>query len=318
MTGDTFLQQWRDASDSIAAHTSGSTGKPKNINLLKNDMAVSARATCRFFNINADSFLVCPLSTDYIAGKMMVVRAEISGADLRLEQPSNRPLANFNGHADLVAIVPSQIEGLIDAATHCTISNVIVGGSPMSRRQEELLYTAPFTSFATYGMTETCSHVALRRIQRGNNIFTALPGITFSVDNRGCLVIASDVMSFGRITTNDMVEIIDSTRFIWKGRYDNVIITGGLKVHPEELELELSRYIDRPFYISGTNDDKWGSIVTLNIEGEEFDTAELMQAISVHFDTARQMIPRIVVFHKAFNRTSSGKIIRAGKPAPRE
>lgn len=305
-----FIGEWNNDSPTIIAHTSGSTGSPKEISLLKSDMRISAIATCNFFNITGSTTLVCPLSASYIAGKMMIVRAMVSGATLYMERPSNRPLSTIKEDAqiDFVCIVPSQIQGLIEASKNHIIKSVIIGGAPIPPALEKMLYDAPFKSYATYGMTETCSHVALRLIAPGNQVFTALQGYTFSTDSRSCLVIESDSQSFHKIVTNDIVNLIDSSHFQWLGRYDNVIISGGIKIFPEKIEEAISHLLPVRFYITGRCDDKWGHHVTLVIESEPFDYAELLEKISTIIKPHEK--PREVIFRRVFDVTSSGKIIR--------
>lgn len=303
-----FLKQWNSSDRYIDAHTSGSTGTPKAIRLSKADMEASALSTCSYFGISSNSLMICPLSADYIAGKMMIVRAIVSGADLIMEHPSNRPQLLSEKNIDLVPIVPSQLPGLIDVAARRTISNIIIGGAPLRAADETRLSDVPFSSFATYGMTETCSHVALRRLGAGNTMFEALPGYTFGIDTRSCLVISTRLQSFGTLVTNDVVELVDDTHFVWKGRFDNVIMSGGLKVHPETVEAAIGNLIDRNFYISGATDDKWGNRVVLHIEGTQYDTRQLIEELRKKLQPHE--LPREVAFHNTFRRTSSGKIIR--------
>lgn len=304
-----FLEKWNDDSEYIEAHTSGSTGAPKTIRLLKSDMLVSAQSTCNFFGLDHRSVLVCPLSADYIAGKMMIVRALASGATLYMEKPSSHPLKSDYRRIDLLPVVPAQLDGLLDVADGFDIRHVIIGGAPLPADAEHRLYNASFKAYATYGMTETCSHVALRPIVKENdNIYTALPGYRFTTDERSCLEIHSSLQSFGILVTNDVVELIDEKRFRWLGRHDNVIITGGLKVHPEILEKTISPLIDREFYISSCHDEKWGQHIVLHIEGEEFDTAQLMSMMRSKLKSHE--LPREIIFSRCFERTASGKIRR--------
>lgn len=310
-----FLESWHNMSvDYIEARTSGSTGDPKLIYLPKHDMIVSAGATCRQFGIGRDSVMVCPLSADYIAGKMMIVRALMSGAKLYFEQPSNRPLAISTGmkSIDLVPIVPSQIEGLVGSPDAPVIRNVIIGGANIPAETERLLYNQPFRSFATYGMTETCSHVALREIRPDNDIYESMPEVEFRTDARGCLIIAAQRYSFGRILTNDIVELLDNRRFRWIGRMDNVINTGGLKVFPEEMERIIAPYIHAPFYFAGRHDSKWGERVVMLIENDGSFMLTDREVIELcKKNLPRHAVPKEVVFVSEFKRTQSGKIIRS-------
>lgn len=306
-----FLREWEDdRRNYIVAHTSGTTGTPKEIHLLKADMLASAKATNRFFGLNQDSVLVCPLSASYIAGKMMVVRALVSGAILYFESPSSSPLEGGNYPViDLLPIVPAQIDSLKNISPG-QIRNVIVGGAPLSAEQETVLREMPFRAYATYGMTETCSHVALRHIDGVTPYYDAMPGISFSTDERGCLVVTAPEFSIGRLTTNDIVELYSSSSFRWLGRADNVIITGGLKVHPEMLEKQLSGLVDYPFYITSIPSAKWGREVAIVIEGSrdtDFEEMLVDRCCKILMPHER---PRHFIWVPRFNYTSSGKLIR--------
>lgn len=315
-TGD-FIKSWNDSNPWIEANTSGSTGQPKTIRLSKADMEASARATCQFFSIDRSSLMVCPLSANYIAGKMMIVRSMVSGAELYMEHPSNHPLSDGRWRArtiDLVPIVPSQIDGIVRNINNSGISvrNIIVGGAPMSVRETDVLSRISGDCYATYGMTETCSHVALKNIGHGESIFRALPGYSFSTDGRGCLIIDSDTQSFKRIITNDIVKLHDETGFEWIGRHDNVIISGGLKIHPEQVERHIARLLpdNRPFYITSAPDEKWGQRAVLCIEGEPFETDTMLREL--RYSLKLHELPREIKFIAHFERTQSGKIKRIG------
>lgn len=278
---DTFMEQWTSEDDTIVAHTSGSTGLPKRIQLPKQDMRVSARATNSRFGINAESRMLCPLSADYIAGKMMIVRAIEADCEVAFCKPSNDFWNNpkvvgylDEGCVDLLPVVPSQCRGLSTLFTDnrlkntvSSISNIIVGGAAIPGATEaDLIESKPEETdiFATYGMTETCSHVALRPL--GENRFTAMPGISFSLDDRSCLRIMAPDYSFGTLQTNDIAEILSTGCFIWRGRFDNVINSGGIKIFPEELERKLDGKLPVRFYFKGEPDLKWGETVTIVIE----------------------------------------------------
>lgn len=312
LTGEAeeFLREWDSEDGCVVAHTSGSTGVPKRICLSKEDMVSSARATVEFFNITSESHLYLPLSPRYIAGKMQIVRALVAGCGLTVEEPSSMPLAEeVEGEVTLVPIVPSQIEGLLASPNLGRIRNVIVGGAPMSAEQEGRLIESGVRAFATYGMTETCSHVALRRV--GEARFTALPGVEFGVDERGCLVVESSRLSFGRLVTNDVVELFSPHSFRWLGRADNVIISGGIKLHPEQLEGEIARFLPEGvrFYVSSAPSVRWGEeavLVTDDVRIGDSVIGELRGVSSL----PSTHLPKRVVRVDALEYTSNGKIKR--------
>ena len=314
---EAFLAEWSNNCDYITAHTSGSTGTPKQIRLLKKDMCASARATNIFFRISGRSTLSLPLSADYIAGKMMIVRALIAGCRLIIEHPSLHPLSNYDAgeRVDLTAIVPAQLSGLLENASLIPdLGAVIIGGAPLTESQERLIVDSGMNAYATYGMTETCSHVALRRIG-SEDCFTAMPDTTFETDCRGCLIINAPRFSFARLVTNDCVELLDTTHFRWLGRADNVINTGGIKVFAETLEKSLAPYAQAHiFFISGRKSERWGEEIVMTVESDgTFDRERFMREASESIE--RRLLPKEIIEIREIPRTASGKIIRSSHNA---
>lgn len=308
---DDFIKEWNSDCDYITAHTSGSTGKPKEIHLSKDDMRASAHATNSYFNITEKSVLACPLSIDYIAGKMMVVRALEADCQL-LPLPVSNTL-DIKSDIDLLAIVPSQVESLLDTpGLTKKIRNVIIGGAPLSDDMSRRLYQSGVNAYATYGMTETCSHVALARINPEERLFKAMPGISFECDGRGCLIINAPSFSFKKLITNDIVELIDENSFKWIGRYDNVINSGGIKIFPETLEKEIAKYIDCPFYITSEKDSKWGEVPVIVFEGDPAQEKEIIDLLRSKLDHRR--CPSRSYAVEKLPLTPNGKILR--KPLP--
>lgn len=301
---ENFITEFTDSRDYVEVHTSGSTGVPKQIRLLKADMIRSAEASCRFFGITSASRLVCPLSASYIAGKMMIVRAAAGGAELFMETPSNNPVTMDYGTIDLLPVVPSQLVSLLADSDKCAkIRQVIVGGGAVPEVMKTALKNAPFEVFATYGMTETASHVALSDLKTGNGVFQALPGISFDVDDDYCLKINAEGFSFSGIQTNDVVKLLDDKHFVWVGRRDNVIITGGVKVHVEEIERKISHLIPGDFYVIGVPDNFWGQKVVL------YSTVSVDLASLRPYLTKFEM-PKEIRIAENFAYTPTGKIKR--------
>lgn len=313
MTVEEFIEEWHDNKDYIIAHTSGSTGKPKEVRLLKSDMRCSARATNQFFNIGKNSRLMLCLSPDYIAGKMMIVRALEANAELLVESPSNHPLSDYDGsRIDLIAVVPSQALFLANHVSLLNnVSSMIVGGGEIAPELWEKLAVLPYRIYSTYGMTETCSHVALAKISREKEPYKALPGVEFAVDDRDCLIIKAPKYSFGKLVTNDIVRLLSPLSFKWIGRYDNVINTGGIKVFPEEVEQKIAHIIPTRFYIGSRKSEKWGNEVVLFMECDGLSDCQkdiIMADISNILSPIER--PKDIIFLEKFQETSSGKIKR--------
>ena len=91
-----FLEEWNGHSKYISLFTSGSTGKPKTVEAAKQHLANSARATISFFDLQpGDKILLC-LPINFVAGKMMVVRAVVGKLELYVTNPESNPLKNLN------------------------------------------------------------------------------------------------------------------------------------------------------------------------------------------------------------------------------
>lgn len=316
---ESFLNEWHNSAEYITAHTSGSTGKPKEIKLLKADMLTSARSTNTRFGIDSSSVLFSPLSASYIAGKMMIVRALAAGCKVVFTTPSNRfwdvaSVREFimDTHPSLLPIVPSQAAELINKPGDydqllSAIGNIIVGGAPMQPDHEQRLLATSGNFFATYGMTETCSHVALR--QFGSDRFEAMPGVEFEVDGRSCLSINAPEFSFKQLQTNDIVDLHSPTSFSWRGRFDNVINSGGIKIFPEEMERLLQPAFRYPFYFKGIQHYKWGEAVAMVTSAPaELSDEEILRVCRLHLP--HYAVPSEIIRVTTLPTGSNGKLKR--------
>jgi len=277
-----FLDEWNNDSEYVEVKTSGSTGEPKRMLVEKRRMLNSARITCDFLGLKAgDTALLC-MSTDYIAGKMMVVRSIERGLKLIEVPPSGHPLNNtqlstLHSPLSFAAMVPMQVYNSLQVPEErerlMQIRHLIIGGGAIDEAMEAELRTFPHAVWSTYGMTETLSHIALRRISgpEASEWYTPFRTVKLSTTSEGCLVIDAPEVCVQTLTTNDIVELKPDGRFRILGRKDNVICSGGIKIQMEEVETCLKKYMRVPYIISKRKDEKFGEIVVLLTEG---DTAE--------------------------------------------
>lgn len=315
-----FIAEFYDEKPYVVAHTSGSTGAPKPIKLPKHDMVASAQFTNEFFGLTAESTLYLGLSPQYIAGKMMLVRTLLLGASIIVETPSNRPLADCDGvRISLAAFVPSQIPYLVQNPDRLAmVDAMIVGGGKLVTRWQKSLTQLGAKAYLTYGMTETCSHVALAPVADTPQPYTALGDVHFDVDDNDCLIIDVPHFTNSHFETRDVVQLIDSRHFYWKGRFDNVIVTGGVKVHPEEVEAKIAPLMgDKRFYITSAPSDKWGDEVVLVVEdGPSSSEKPVLQPLPADLEQRlkqvlpRYSVPKHYVMLGEFPLTSSGKVKR--------
>lgn len=294
MTLEDFFSEWNNGSDRVLVHTSGSTGKPKPMMVEKKRMLNSARITCDFLGLKpGDSALLC-MSLDYIAGKMVVVRSIERHLHLISVSPSGHPLKDIdlkdvNGEITFAAMVPMQVYNTLQVPeergrlTH--IRHLIIGGGAIDASLEKELQALPgnIAIWSTYGMTETLSHIALRRINgaEASEWYQPFDSVKISQTEEGCLVIDAPLVCAETLVTNDIVEIesyiynkVEKLRFRIKGRKDNVICSGGIKIQIEEVEALLKPHLEKPFMIAKKKDEKFGEIAVLLTEDEDLKKVE--------------------------------------------
>ena len=315
-----FLNEWFSPNNTISLYTSGSTGKPKEIVVRKSQMLQSAAMTCRFFNLSRnDKALLC-LSTDYIAGKMMIVRAIYSGMNLYPVEVSGHPLLNtaiyYDSTAicfDFAAMIPLQVYNslstTIERSRLSMIKNIIIGGGSIDRDIEEALRDFPNSIYSTYGMTETLSHIGLRKIngKDASLYYKPLEGVNIKISEDQTLIINAPHISDDILTTNDIAEIRSDGSFRILGRTDNIINTGGVKVQIEELEQQLLPYLKSLFAITSIPHPKLGEAIVILVEpfNQQNNIDEIIKEAFNTIPLYHQ--PKYVFTISAIPMTDSGK-----------
>jgi O-succinylbenzoic acid--CoA ligase len=305
-----FLQEWNSTEETVKVNSSGSTGTPKTINIEKKFMLQSAKKTLEFLGLKKNNIAYLCLSTETIAGKMMLVRCILGELKLVVGPISASSLSSYPSKIDFTAIVPLQLEHVLTnhAARLQSIQSVIVGGAPVSDRLINDLRENQLTIFQTYGMTETISHVAMRKIgYQSDEFYTALPRTSFSLGKQDNLIIHSSDIGVENLETTDYVELLSPTQFSWKGRTDFIINSGGKKIVPEEVEKIISTHIERAFFISAVEDQSLGQKVILVVEGTE--SIQIDKIILAEL-LPKFQVPKEVVYFNEFVRTNNGKINR--------
>ncbi|GAB4043559.1 AMP-binding protein [Spirosoma litoris] len=337
-----FCRAWLSGQEEFTLYTSGSTGTPKPIQLTRAQMQASARLTGQTLGLQSgDTALVC-LNIHYVAGVMMLVRGMELGLPLAIVEPTGNPLSDFkatDNHFAFTALVPLQLQTILEKndADQLAILNgmkaILVGGAATSPTLERALQVITAPVYATYGMTESVSHIALRRLNgpAASDLFTALAGVDLGTDERGCLHITSAATNFERIQTNDVVELVDPMHFRLLGRADRVINSGGVKVQPEQVEqlihnvlgsLHSENYSGR-FFVTGLADERLGQrVVVLYERGARGTEHESRKNADSSLDgvtwatiqaTVREKlgpyaVPKEIIFVDQFLETPTGKV----------
>lgn len=306
-----FLLDWLDQKDYILVNTSGSTGTPKAIKINKIHMIHSALATGKHFGLPEKTTALLCLPARYIAGKMMLVRALVLGWHIDMALPKANPLDNVYRRYDFCAMTPFQLDNSL-SRLHL-LGKLIVGGGAIPASLLPKVQEVTTKIYETYGMTETVTHIAARRVNPKKNKhvpspFKTLDKVTVESDERGCLVIKAPQVSTDPVVTNDLVEVLTYKKFIWKGRIDNVINSGGVKLHPEQIEYKLGTVLTEPFFMASVPDDKLGERLVLFIEQEHPSVrSELINSVE---NLDRYEYPKEIISIPSFLRTRTGKIKR--------
>jgi O-succinylbenzoic acid--CoA ligase len=324
-----FCRQWLSGQETFTVTTSGSTGQPKPIVLSRKQMKASARMTGQALGLQpGDKALVC-LSTQYIAGMMMLVRGFELDLDLTVVNPSSNPLHDFSPDTrfDFSAFVPLQLQQILtESLLKQTVLNrmkaIMIGGAPISLALKKQLQVISAPIFHTYGMTETVTHIALKRLNgpQASDYFSPLPGVEVSLDSRGCLTIIAAVTNGQTIYTNDLAELRPDGSFKWLGRVDNVINSGGVKVQVEKVETTLEdvlrtfhdgRLAKRRFMVGPMPHTQLGQVVVVIIEGNPFSPDEQVELqTKLQKILTKYEIPRTFHFIPVLPETPTGKIDR--------
>lgn len=311
-----FINEWLADADHIIVKTSGSTSAPKSIKLSKNVLIHSAKATEKFLNLKPNMNALLCLSVEYIAGKMMIVRAFVSSLNLLVVAPDGDPIKNLKAEIDFAAMIPLQVVNSLKTEIDelKNINNLIIGGGRIDPRLQQKLVNFPNKVYATYGMTETATHIALKKLNstNPNEHYQCLPNIEIGQTSENCLVINAPFISKRKIETNDIVKIISNTEFAVLGRKDSIINTGGIKIMPEELETKISTFLQERILITSMEDEKLGEKIILLIENGK-SNLNLLYTIWLQLENnlEKHEIPKQIDFMSSFKYTESGKIHRS-------
>ncbi len=314
-----FLKDWLNYKDIFYLQTSGSTSTPKVIEISREQMEASARATIKALKLQSgDRALIC-INTDMIGGKMMLVRTLVEKFNAYIIPPVSDPFISIpkKFEFDFTAIVPLQLETIMNNAESTARLNklkaVIVGGAAVSESLKSRLQNLSVPIYSTYGMTETVSHIALKLLNgtEPSDYFKVFDGIETRVDSRGCLEIKGIVTNNQWVTTNDLVQFHSEREFTWLGRIDNIINSGGIKLQIESIEGKINtilkeRNYEGSFFLSKTNDEKLGEALAFYYEGFETLKSEILQLFKK--ELSKYEVPRYLIFCKNFEYTASGKI----------
>lgn len=318
-----FLEEWY-SSNSLHFHTSGSTGTPKDIVLSRNQLEHSAKRTNRFFGINRRSRLHSAISFEYIGGKMMIVRSLVSGCELTYSEPSLHVSPHDGkGRINLMSVVPAQMNYIIDnIGCFSEVDNFLLGGSAIDDRLWDRISQLNINAWESYGMTETASHIAIRRITGSANQrprFVPLKGVRLTLDEENCIQVEDNEIS---VKTNDIATLYPDGSFMIIGRRDDIIVSGGIKILPQDIEKIIASALAPlgiQYFISSLPDEIWTQRLVLVCVRDETDKRSqeyLRNEIRHSIDLVptdilpKKKRPKEILFLPSLPLTKSGKLMR--------
>ncbi len=307
-----FTKEWLNEKDHINVHTSGSTGDPKWMRHSKTSVIKSAQLTIDYFGLKENDRLLLCLPIRFIAGKLMFVRAEQAKLTLEIIAPTSNPFEHINDDIDFIAVTPHQLSlGLAKCPENVDrCKKILIGGGPISQKLADQIASLNSSCYHSYGMTETITHIAIKNLNgpKASDAYHALPGVSFKLDKEDALIIKAAHLDESEIITNDIVNLLSSTSFQWLGRRDHVINSGGIKLHPEQIEQKIASIITTPFLIAAEKNDTFGEQLILLLEGEEKLKIGLRERLATHLGSIE--LPKAIYTVKQFSRTENGKIKR--------
>jgi len=314
-----FVSDWHNpAVSSITVHTSGSTSEPKQIEHTKTAMMNSARMTCRALELkNGENAFLC-LPVNKIAGMMMIVRSMIAGMNLYCTKPSTTPLNDLPAALSVAfaAFTPMQLHTGVTNYERFKkaeqVDKIIIGGEAIGAEVLDLIKRLDNRIYSTFGMTETISHIGLKRLngKKPDAHYRLLEDITIWVDDRNCLVIEAPLLRQPKLITNDLVQLISATEFDWLGRIDNVINSGGVKIFPEALEQQMQAHIESAFFVGSVPDERTGEKLVLALEMKEIKESDMKELKEIFTKLGKLHRPKSVLLFNEFIRTGNGKVKR--------
>lgn len=301
-----FIEEWYRENPALTVQTSGSTGSPKSITINKEHMKASARMTGEFLGLQKGNTALLCLSPRTIAGKMMLVRSIVLELELIITDIISSPIPNNKIEFDFAAMVPIQVKKTLEDGNLDRIKKLIVGGGAIAPELWQDIAAVDIDAYQTFGMTETISHVAMRKIGKKIPPYSALPNVLFS-SHEDCLIINAPQLGVHQLETNDVVDLINNKQFEWLGRRDLVINSGGIKIHPEQIEEAIQELFNTPFFTSGLPDEDLGERHILCVAGS---TGKLINLSDLEELLSNYIVPKEIYYFDSFVYTESGKIDR--------
>lgn len=305
-----FVNDWIENKKAFVVKTSGSTGIPKEIKLSRNQLIASAKRTNSFFNLTENSHTFNCLPFESIAGKMQVVRALVGDFKLTVVEPTRNPFKQLDNNEKLnfIPLSPIQLYELIQTKNLKQFENTrfLLGGSMLSTDLKHQFLTSKLSIFQGYGMTETVSHIALKKLE--DSFYQLLEGV--SIDSSEDKTIISDkILTIENLSVTDILKFNSENEFEFIGRRDFVINSGGIKIHPEPIETFIHETLQIELVIIGINDPQYGEICVCVSENLLTKNQKSIIEEEIRENFSSYAVPKRY-FQHSIEKGNYGKILR--------
>ena len=306
-----FIRKVEGHTPTLQFKTSGSTGEPKYIEHSKSAIEISANKTIGYFQLKENESAALCLSVKHIAGAMMVIRSMIAGLTLHVLPVSKTAVDFIEAKMNFLALVPMQLQHALKSPTG--ISNlkksehILIGGAPISTLLNQKLINEKISVYHSYGMTETITHIALKKTgYLGNDHYKTLEGISISAENDVLHIDYPEIIN-KKIITNDRIELLSNSSFRWLGRVDFVINSAGYKISPEILEEKINTIFKSECIATGIEDDTFGEVIGLIFKGKAPENINKKRFSKILHPYE---IPKLFTELETFSTTQNGKLDR--------
>lgn len=312
-----FCRDWLKGTEEFIRFSSGSTGTPKAIGIKRAQMTASAAATAKILKPAPSDQILLNLNPESIGGTMSLVRAMEWNINLHVLAPEGNPMRLLNDIHPLTicSLVPLQLHDILQDASSIHKLNqfrvIILGGAAIDDALFRAIQELRPVVYHSYGMTETCSHIALRQLNGPGKQerFFPLEGVKLHLAEDQTLVIDAPMAIHPTLKTNDLATLYPDQSFELRGRLDRTLISGGIKIQLDELETLFSPlFPGTSFFLYGMDDARLGQKMVLLIESEPFSIHELENKLKSLAPPYK--VPKAIIFAPRFEHTASGKIDR--------
>lgn len=305
-----FVNEWNENKEEFIVKTSGSTGIPKEIKLSRNQLIASAKRTNSFFNLNENSHTFNCLPFESIAGKMQVVRALVGDFKLTVVEPSRNPFKQLdeNENFDFIPLSPIQLYELVQTKDLKQFENTrfLLGGSILSSDLKHQFLASNLSIFQGYGMTETVSHIALKRLE--DPFYQLLEGVSID-SSEDKTIIFDKILTIENLAVTDVLNFNSENEFEFIGRRDFAINSGGIKIHPEPIEAFIHKILQIELVFIGIKDLKYGEICVCVCENMLSENQKSMIEEKIRENFSSYAVPKRY-FQHTIEKGNYGKILR--------